>query len=72
MGDTTAAAERVRVAAIRSIDPVDRMLQAIALSEWTRELALTRLRAAYPDQTDAQLVSMMLNERREPKGSPQR
>ena len=72
MGDTTATAEHVRIAAIRRMDPVDRMRQAIALSEWTRELALTRLRAAYPDQTDAQLVSTMLNERGKPKGSSQR
>lgn len=70
MDDTTAAAELVRIAAIRDMDPVDRMRQAIVLSEWTRELALTRLRAVHPGQTDAQLVAMMLNQGRELKRPP--
>ena len=60
MRDTLAAAESVRVAAIRRSDPVDRLRRALELSDTVRSLALARLRLVLPGQTDAQLVEVLL------------
>lgn len=60
MRDTTPAAEDVRSDAIRRIDPAERLRQAFALSEFVRDLALTRLRGLHPHRTDLELVELML------------
>jgi hypothetical protein len=63
MRDTVAAAEAVRLAAIRRMPPADRLRQALALSESVRALALGRLRAAHPGRTDLELVELLLGTR---------
>ncbi len=60
--DTSLAAEQVVLDAIRRTDPVQRMREALALSESMRNVALERLRARYPDRTVLQLVALMLDE----------
>lgn len=60
MPDTTPAAEAARLAAIRRMDPAERLRQMFALSEWARELALSRLRQIYPGQTELELVEHVL------------
>ncbi len=60
MSDTTPTADAVRLAALRRMDPAERLRQAFALSEWARALALVRLRQVYPDQTELQLVERVL------------
>jgi hypothetical protein len=60
MPDTTLAAEAVRLAALRRMDPAERLRQAFDLSEWARALALARLRQVYPDQTELELVERVL------------
>lgn len=58
--DTTPAAEQVRRAAIRQLDPLDRLRQAFELSEAMRALALAGLRAAHPDCSERELVEQLL------------
>lgn len=60
MPDTTPAAEAVRLAALRRMDPAARLRQVFDLSEWARSLALVRLRQVYPDQTELELVERVL------------
>ena len=60
MPDTTPAAEAVRLAAIRRLDPAARLRQAFELSEWARALALVRLRQVYPGRTELELVERLL------------
>lgn len=60
MHDTTAAAEQVQLAAIRSLEPVERLRQALELSESVRALALSRLREIHPDRTELELVELLL------------
>lgn len=60
MQDTTAAAEQVRLAAIRSLDPVERLRQALELSESARALALSRLSEIHPGRTELELVELVL------------
>ncbi|MGH7663313.1 MAG: hypothetical protein ACRENI_03310 [Gemmatimonadaceae bacterium] len=60
MLDTSPAAEQVRIAAIRCIDPIQRMRLALEMSEWARALALARLRALHPDWSEPQLVELLL------------
>jgi hypothetical protein len=62
MQDTSAeAADAVR-AAIRGIAPAERVRQALAFSETTREIALSNLRARHPHLTTLELVELMLGE----------
>lgn len=60
MRDTTAAADRVRVEAIRRMASGLRLVQARELSESVRTLALSRLRALHPDRSDLELVELLL------------
>ncbi len=59
MRDTTSDAESVWTAAVRSIPPIDRLRQALELSDFTRRLALARLRQTHPDHTDQQLAALL-------------
>lgn len=68
--DTTPAAQEMRDAAIRRMEPSERVRLAFAHSEFLRELALTRLRALYPNRTDLELVGLMLGQRLGPSRSP--
>ena len=54
--DTSPLADQARLAAIRRLDPVERLRQAFELSEAMRELALTRLRAEHPGYPERELV----------------
>lgn len=63
MDDTTAQAAAAARAGIRQTAPVVRMRQALAHSEAMRELALSRLRARYPERTTLALVEMLLGQR---------
>lgn len=58
MRDTTAAAERVRLAAIGKLQPSERLRQVFELSEFARRLALAGLRARHPECTDLELVEL--------------
>ena len=60
MHDTTAAAQQVRLAAIRSVAPIERLSQAFELSEWARALALSRLRKVHGGRTELELVELLL------------
>lgn len=62
--DTTWAAEAIRVAAVRRQDPVDRLRQALELSESMRTLVLSSLRQKYPERTDRQLVELVSGDSR--------
>lgn len=62
LSDTSLAAEQVVLDAIRRTNPVQRMRQALALSESMRAVALDRLRTRHPDRTLLQLVALMLGE----------
>jgi hypothetical protein len=70
MRDTSPAAEAVRLAAIRRMEPAERLRQAFALSESVRALALARLRAAHPGRTDLELVELLLGTRLVPRAEP--
>jgi hypothetical protein len=63
MGDTTRAAEGVRLAAIRQLGLAERLRQMFELSESVRRLALSGLRERYPDHTDLELVEILLGRR---------
>lgn len=63
MRDTTKEAAAVADAAIKRMDPVDRLRQALAHSEAIRDVAIARLRAAHPDRSTLQLVELLLGER---------
>jgi len=63
MRDTSAAAERVRLAAIRAMTPAQRLRQALDLSETTRQLAIVGLRQRYPDLTVVELVELYAGHR---------
>jgi len=60
MRDTTRAAEQIRLDAIRHVAPVQRLRQALELSESVRALALSRLRELNPDRTEMELVEMLI------------
>jgi hypothetical protein len=60
MRDTSPAAEQVRVAAVRSLAPMERLRQAFELSEAMRELALARLRVTHPGCSELELVERLL------------
>jgi hypothetical protein len=59
MRDTTQEAGRVQTDAIRRLAPIERLTEALALSESVRALALSRLRERYPDRTDLELVELL-------------
>ena len=59
MRDTTPAAERARLDAIRRLEPVRRLTQALELSEWVRAIALARLRELHADRTELELVELL-------------
>ena len=61
MGDTTPAAEQARLDAIRRVAPIQRLTQALELSESVRALALSRLRELHPDRTELQLVELLVD-----------
>ena len=58
MRDTTTAAERAQLAAIRALAPSERLRQAFDLSETARRLALSGLRMRYPNRTDLELIEL--------------
>jgi hypothetical protein len=60
MRDTTPAAEQVQVDAIRRRLPIQRLRQALELSESVRGLALSRLRDLHADRTDLELVELLV------------
>jgi hypothetical protein len=59
MGDTTADALRVQIDAIRQIDPVERLVQALAFSESVRAIALAGLRQRHPDRSEYELFQLL-------------
>jgi hypothetical protein len=60
MRDTTLAVEEARLDAIRRVAPMQRLLQALELSETIRALQLTRFRELHPDRTDLELVELLI------------
>ena len=60
MRDTTPAAEQARLDAIRRIEPIQRLRQALELSESARALALSRLRILHGDRTELELAELLL------------
>ncbi len=60
MRDTSPAAEQARLETIRGIEPVQRMVQALELSESARAFALGRLRQLHADRTDFELVELLV------------
>jgi hypothetical protein len=72
MRDTSPAAERARIEAIRRMDPVQRMRQALEFSEVVRQVALARLHERYPERTRLELVELMLGEPLLPPSQPPR
>ena len=63
MRDTTNEAAAVADAAIKRMNPVDRLRQSLAHSETMRNLAIARLRAKHPDRSTLELVELLLGER---------
>jgi hypothetical protein len=62
MRDTSAEADRVIRDAVRRMNPIERMRQALALSESLRQLSLARLRAKYPERSTVELVELLLGQ----------
>jgi hypothetical protein len=60
MNDTSAEAARAVRDAIRGLDPVDRLRRALAHSETIRGIALSALRARYPDKSTLELVELLI------------
>ncbi len=60
MCDTTPAAEQARLDAIRRLEPIQRLMQALELSESVRALALSRLRELHADRTELELVELLI------------
>ena len=58
--DTTPAAEYAQLDAIRRLEPIQRLMQALDLSDSIRALALSRLRELHPDRTELQLVELLV------------
>ena len=59
MRDTTPEADRVRLDAIRRVAPIQRLTQALELSESVRAFALAELRKRHPDRTEFELVELL-------------
>ena len=62
MRDTSPEAEAVVLDAIRRRPPIERMRDALALSEQLRAVALERLRAQYPGESTLALVERLTGE----------
>lgn len=60
MRDTTPAAEQARIDAIRRVEPIQRLTQALELSESVRALALSRLRELHTDRAELELVGLLV------------
>ena len=60
MRDTTPATEQARLDAIRRVAPIQRLTQALELSESVRALALSRLRKLHADRSDLELVEVLV------------
>ena len=60
MRDTTPAAEQARLEAIRRVEPIQRLNQALELSESVRALGLSRLRYLHADRSELELVELLL------------
>ncbi len=61
--DTTSAAEIIRLKAVRGRPRVDRLRQALALSDAMRVVTLAGLRKGRPGQSDLELVELLLGVR---------
>ncbi len=70
MSDTREAAEAIVREAVRGTEPAERMRRALVHSDAMRELALSRLRAQFPDQSTIALVELLLGERLLPAPQP--
>ena len=68
--DTTDTAAQMQLAAIRRMPPAERLAQALALSEWHRQLLVAGLRVRHPLLTDLQLVELSLGCRLVPPPAP--
>jgi hypothetical protein len=69
MRDTTPAAEQERLEAIRRMEPMQRLRQALELSESVRALSLSRLRTLHRERSDLELVELLLGVPLRPAGS---
>ena len=58
----------MRLAAIRRMEPGERVRQAFALSESMRRVALAGLRQVHPHRTDLELVELILGRSLVPAG----
>jgi hypothetical protein len=67
MNDSSLQASAVVRAAIKRLDPVERLRQAFIHSEQMRELSLAQLRKRYPDHSTLQLVELMLGQQLIPR-----
>ena len=59
MRDTTPEAERARLDAIQRVAPIQRLTQALELSESVRAFALAELRKRHPARTEFELVELL-------------
>jgi hypothetical protein len=62
MRDTLADAELVLLEAIRRRDPVDRLLDALRLSDELRSVALDALRRRHPAESTPALLARLVGE----------
>ena len=60
MRDTSQAAETLQARIHRGLTGAQRLQLALDMSEWARELCLTRLRRAHPEWTDRDLKRELL------------
>ncbi len=60
MRDTTPEAESVRIAAIRSTPPAERVRLMLEASEWHRSILVAGLRRRFPGESDLDLVQRAL------------
>ena len=59
MRDTAPAADQAQLEAIRRVEPIERMKQALELSESVRALAVSRLRELHAGRTELELVELL-------------
>jgi hypothetical protein len=67
MSDSSVQSNAVARAAIRRIDPVERLRRALVHSEQMRDIALAQLRKRYPTYSTLQLVELMLGQQLIPR-----
>lgn len=60
MRDTTPEAESVRIAAMRSIPPAERVRLMLEASDWHRSMLVEGLRRRFPGLSDLELVERAL------------